>query len=236
MNIDFHIFLLIGQSNMAGRGDISEVPAIDDKRILMFRSGKWIRAKEPLHQDNTELSGVGLGMSFAKELLKNEHNVTIGLIPCAIGWTSLSQWMPETILYKNMVALVKKAIKKGVLKGILWHQGENDTFNINDAEKYCFRLREFIINLRNDLKAEKVPFISGKLAGFLQNNSEFKYVEKINSHLGNLHKSVNNYGCVNVDGLSSKKDALHFNSHSLRELGVRYARMYTKLNHFVNAQ
>jgi hypothetical protein len=55
------VFLLIGQSNMAGRGIIDEVPAIDDPNILMFRDGEWVTAREPLHTDKPERTGIGIG-------------------------------------------------------------------------------------------------------------------------------------------------------------------------------
>ena len=66
------VFLLIGQSNMAGRGVIDEVAAIDDPDILMFRDGRWVTAREPLHTDKPDRTGIGIGMSFAQEILAAE--------------------------------------------------------------------------------------------------------------------------------------------------------------------
>lgn len=39
-----HSFLLIGQSNMAGRGSLQEAPPMKDARILVLRNGRWQEA------------------------------------------------------------------------------------------------------------------------------------------------------------------------------------------------
>ncbi|MDR1676689.1 MAG: sialate O-acetylesterase, partial [Tannerella sp.] len=45
----FHIYLLIGQSNMAGRGVVEPQDTTAQYRILrMNRAGNWDRAKDPL--------------------------------------------------------------------------------------------------------------------------------------------------------------------------------------------
>ena len=66
MDNQLSIFLLIGQSNMAGRGRLEEVSALQDPQIFMFRDGRWIVAEEPLHTDKPDIAGVGLGMSFCR--------------------------------------------------------------------------------------------------------------------------------------------------------------------------
>ncbi len=63
------MFLLAGQSNMAGRG---EVPPDfeDDPRIRVIAvDGTWKIAKHPLHADKPEKAGVGPGISFAKSIV-----------------------------------------------------------------------------------------------------------------------------------------------------------------------
>ena len=52
------IMLLIGQSNMAGRGLPNEVDPIADGRIETFRDDQWQAAVEPLHNDK-KTAGVG---------------------------------------------------------------------------------------------------------------------------------------------------------------------------------
>ena len=41
------IFLLMGQSNMAGRGLLEDVEPIRDERIRVFQDGRWPSPKSP---------------------------------------------------------------------------------------------------------------------------------------------------------------------------------------------
>ena len=45
-------FLMVGQSNMAGRGNVAEVKRIvHDGKLLMLRNCKWIGMREPINYD-----------------------------------------------------------------------------------------------------------------------------------------------------------------------------------------
>ena len=226
MNQDLKIFLLIGQSNMSGRGELQEVSSIQNSQIFMYRDSEWKIAEEPLHQDNPKITGVGLAMSFAVELLKSQPDAKIGLVPCAVGWTALSQWMPGGVLYENAVSTTLKAKSNGVLDCILWHQGENDSCHIDEAKSYGKRLKKMIDSLRSDLNIASVPLLAGALGNYLKEMNDFKYFNLVNKQLLELEKFVLNYGCVSADGLTCKSDGLHFDSKSLREFGIRYARKY----------
>ena len=48
----FHLFLLIGQSNMAGRGYLNATNRVSTERVLKLDAcGRWVAATEPLHFD-----------------------------------------------------------------------------------------------------------------------------------------------------------------------------------------
>lgn len=84
----------MGQSNMSGRGFSGEVSEIRHPGILNFREGVWNLAEEPLHLDKPK-AGIGLGMSFASELISSGFEAPIGFLPCAVGGTpprSLDAW------------------------------------------------------------------------------------------------------------------------------------------------
>jgi hypothetical protein len=225
-----NVFLLVGQSNMAGRGHLHEVPALSDPDVLMFREGRWIEAKEPLHTDRPAIAGVGLGMSFAMELLTRRAGKPIGLVPCAVGGSQLRQWMPGADFYVNAVSLARGALADGTLKGILWHQGESNSENADDANSYGQRLRQMISRLRVELMAEHVPVITGELGPFLANYPPCSsFFNIINQQLRGLVEQVPDYACVSAAGLTDNGDALHFNSASLREFGRRYADAYVAI-------
>ena len=109
---NFHIYLLIGQSNMAGRGDVS-AEKVDSSRLLKWGdAGGWVEATEPLYRDG-ETAGAGPGMSFARAMADAEPNATVGLVSAAVGGTLLREWMPGCTFYTNAVARCRAALAKG---------------------------------------------------------------------------------------------------------------------------
>ena len=137
-------FLLIGQSNMAGRGIVGEVPAIDPRDMMyMLRNGRWTRMSEPINPDRhvfadepTQLrSGISLAASFA-ESYTNHYQRKVGLIPCADGGTAISEWQPGEILFDHAVSEAKFAQRTSNIVGILWHQGESDSTRPEDVAAY----------------------------------------------------------------------------------------------------
>ncbi len=94
---DLHLFLLAGQSNMAGRGarkDLTAAEAAPDPRILALNTElSWQLAVDPLHWDKRE-AGVGPGKFFAKLVAAKSPGATIGLIPTACGGSPITTWRP----------------------------------------------------------------------------------------------------------------------------------------------
>ena len=81
---DMKLFLLVGQSNMAGRGAVSEEDAKPIVRCLKLnRDGKWAEASTPLHFDRAT-SGCGIANTFVIRYLAEHPADTVGLIPCAV--------------------------------------------------------------------------------------------------------------------------------------------------------
>jgi len=220
-------FLLIGQSNMAGRGELDRVPPIVDDRIQMFRGGNWQNAVEPLHDDRPDLAGAGLAMSFADELLKSEPAQIIGLIPCAVGFTKIDQWLPGTVLYRRAFNAVRESGQQ--LNGILWHQGESDSDNEETANCYRERFIALVQTLRRDLDMPGLPVISGELGDFINAGIGYPFSRQVSAVLHDLTATLSNYAFVSAAGLSATADGLHFNAPSLREFGRRYAQAYKQL-------
>ena len=99
--------LMIGQSNMAGRGNIEDVQPIRDVRCFVLRNAKWQPMREPVNPDRAIFegmyrSGVSLATSFARDFAEY-FDAPVGLIPCADGGTALNQWKPGEILYDHAV-------------------------------------------------------------------------------------------------------------------------------------
>lgn len=226
--------LLIGQSNMAGRGDFGEVPEIVNNRCFMLRNGKWIPMSEPINPDRQIFgyfhSGVGLSASFADEYAKH-FGEKIGLIPCADGGTAIKEWQPGELLYENAISQAKLAQRTSEIVGILWHQGENDSINLEDVEQYHDRFVNMITSLIKDLNLpESISVIIGELGEFVgdYDGGKCKYFKEINTILKGLSKELPCSGFVSAKGLTCKNDGIHFNSKSYREFGKRYFDVYLK--------
>ena len=147
-----HSFLLIGQSNMAGRGDIGDVERVANPSLRVLRNGRWQPMSEPINPDrrifvehDTDFrSGISLAASFAEEYAET-YNRRIGLIPCADGGTSLCEWQPGGILFDHAVMMSRLAQRTARIVGILWHQGESDSkdeanvsaYEGNASKSYC---------------------------------------------------------------------------------------------------
>lgn len=229
------LFLLVGQSNMAGRGSVGP----DDRKPIpgvwsFDRTGTWVQAIDPLHWDKPEIAGVGLGRSFAQTLRTLEPGVEIGLIPCAFGGTALEKWMPGGDLFIDAVDRARRAMADGELCGILWHQGETDTRRRETAVTYAERWRTFMSSLRAELKAESVPVVVGGLgefvAGRMLDGAPYgPFLEEVNRQIGTLASSEGKIVYVDATGLGHIGDQLHFSADAQHELGRRYARAFLKL-------
>ncbi len=212
---NLHIYLLIGQSNMAGRAPFSkEESGVIKRCYLLNREDQWEPAKNPLNRYSTIRKGLGMqkmnpGYIFSKTMLEKNTEVSIGLVVNAKGGTRIEQWKKGTKLYKEALRRIKVAQKSGTLKGVLWHQGES---NGNNPEEYLNNLKILIGDLRNDLGISALPFIAGQV-----NN-----LPAINDQIAKLPEVVKATGVVSSEGLEAM-DRWHFDSKSMRVLGKRYA-------------
>ena len=224
-----HSFLLIGQSNMAGRGFLREAADVDSSRIKILRNGRWQPMFRPINPDRA-FSGVNLAESFA-ECYAKKYNVDVGLICCADGGMALNQWMPGTILYDNAVSQSKLAQRTSAIAGILWHQGEADC-KPELYSSYSQRLNTMINSLIKDLDLCDVPILLGGLGDYLKNctlDDNLKNYTHINDALKKTASEIETAGFVSAENLTSNHDNLHFNAKSLHEFGCRYFEMYEKL-------
>lgn len=153
-------FLLIGQSNMAGRGFVHEVPSIYNERIEMLRNGRWQMMTEPINYDRP-VAGVSLAASFAEAWCRMNPDEKIGLIPCAEGGSSIDEWETEGVLFRHAVSEAKFAVENSELAGILWHQGESDS---DSGKRSCSgllrRIRAVILSRQKGLRQIRTESIS----------------------------------------------------------------------------
>ncbi|MBX2925171.1 MAG: sialate O-acetylesterase [Chitinophagaceae bacterium] len=244
---NFHIFLLMGQSNMAGYGCVVEsdpwqpgdkesVPgvwALTGQHQLdadtSISEVKWIPAKHPLHvlQSSAQF---GMGIDFAREYIKLHPGVTVGLIPCAWGGASINWLNKGTSHYANAIMRARLAAKDGVIMGVLWHQGESDSVTPELAALYQNKLDRLVMDVRKDLSNSRLAFVCGDLAEFYGQGRSATHkagIPIIRRTLHELPLRLPYTYCVATDGLKSPDEHyVHFDRWSNIQLGRRYAQAF----------
>ncbi len=229
---DFHLYLLIGQSNMAGRGVVPPDQKPHPRVLKLDKENKWVPSTEPLHFDKP-IAGAALGTSFAATMAETAPEpIVIGLIPCAVGGTPLSRWEKDGDLWKQALARLEVARQHGTLKGILWHQGEADS-TTSLAPTYGKRLAAMVSDLRTQISSPNMPFVAGHLGTFIVEsnpNGTPNLWRKINEEIDSLPSNVPHAAVVPSEGLGHKGDRLHFDTAALRDFGKRYAEAMQRLH------
>ncbi len=227
---------------------------------------RYITAEDPLHEprfafrDNKEGSFIGLGLSFAKAALPNTSTDII-LVPAAwsargfcgnddteLAWNAAEtdeQALGGTLLADRAITRLNIALQDtgGILRGILWHQGEADSNNSICAERY----ENNVIALANRIKREAfedargqgargdnapVPFILGTMARGNDERGEFSQFSNTKQRVDNAHRNLPNvlpFSDVAIaDDLvppsfpCGQSSCIHFGAAGYRELGIRY--------------
>jgi len=215
------IYLLIGQSNMAGRAPVEQQDTDTLERVFLFTGinpDLWEPAANPLNKYSSirrdlNLQALGPGYSFAGKMTEAMPGKNIGLVVNARGSTSIKLWMPGTEFYNEAVSRTRIAMKYGKLRGILWHQGETD---VKEYELYPEKLMQLVASFRKDFGDENLPFIAGELSEDKPRRIPF------NCMINGMPDLLTHFAVVSADGLCTF-DSTHFDSRSQRLLGERYA-------------
>lgn len=236
------LFLLIGQSNMEGVPKPAPEDLIENPRVRVLgydnfgdrKWNEWDIAQPPLHRS---WAGLGPGDYFGKAVAQAWPEATIGLIPCAISGVDIDYFRKGVVssrrdefeippdnsrksAYEMVTERAKLAQTRGVIRGILFHQGESDS----GSAAWVGKVTELVRDLRIDLGlGESVPFVAGEL---LHDGCCSSH----NSLVHQLPESVPNAHVVSAAGLGMLDDPYHahFDLEGQRELGRRYAEMMLK--------
>jgi hypothetical protein len=115
-------------------------------------------------------------------------------------------------------------MKSGVLKGILWHQGESDC-GAEKSQTHEKELTELVKRFRTEFNDPTLPFVIGQLGQF-ESKPWSEGRKRVDQAQRNVAKNLPHCAFVSSDGLTSNSDIVHFNTESLHEFGRRYAAAY----------
>lgn len=244
------IYLLLGQSNMRGRGEFKESDfQFHDPRILMLplNGNQLSYAKEPIHDDGsfdlidrTSNIGVGPGLFFARHILPGNEDRAIVLVPGARGGSWIALWRKGNTranLYDEAVRRAQLATElldsEGIpnrIAGILWLQGESDATE-GRFESYEARLNQLIEDFRNDLGRDDLPFMAATIGSFIHGRIDrFSRSREINEVLLSLPQRISNTACVDARHLAGHiGDHLHYNRESQENMGALFAQAMRSL-------
>lgn len=231
---DLHLFLLAGQSNMAGRGKVDDQARKADPRIFSLnKGGAWQVAMDPIHWDKRS-AGTGIGKPFAAIIADKNPGAAIGLIPAACGGSPINTWTPgayweqtKSHPWDDAISRAKLAMQSGSLKAILWHQGESDS-NAKAAPKYAEELEDLIYRFRKEFDSPDLPFIIGQLGRF-PGKPWNEHREAVDTAQREVAKKLKNVHFVEIPDPESIGDDLHFDTTTLRRFSQGYADAYLEM-------
>jgi hypothetical protein len=232
-----HVYILAGQSNMSGRADVEAADReIPENLYLLDGNGDWVPATHPFIQytnvpnsaDETVLKakgkiGLNLGLAFARRMSAAYPDAAIGLVVNSKGGSAIESWMKgaKGSNYDRTMDRIRPIRNSGIVKGILWHQGEA---NLDLGDKYLDSLATVIDQFRKDLADQALPFVAGQIAPLAKDKEK---IDALNRALLELPKRTPHTRVVRADDLSGKD--IHFDSAETRKLGQRYAEEMLKL-------
>ena len=244
---NFYIFLCFGQSNMEGFPGIEEQDkAPVDKRFQVLATvdfptkgrikGNWYEATPPLCRSNTGLCPTDY---FGRTMVANlPKNIKVGVVNVSVAGCKIElfdkdscqayiattpSWMKNIIKqydgspYTYLVEIAKLAQKDGIVKGILFHQGES---NPNDSA-WTLKVKAIYNNLIKDLNLnpDSVPLLAGELV----NTDQGGACAAMNFNIARLPNVLPNSYVISSAGCPCRPDHLHFKAEGYRKLGTRYA-------------
>ncbi|GBF27561.1 hypothetical protein MnTg02_02615 [bacterium MnTg02] len=234
----FDVFLIAGQSNnLAGTGLDTE---IDVSHPDVFQWGREapnnnviILADEPLDHVVLEAGKIGYALAMIRDYyIPNAHLAAVRdvlLIPTALSASGFAdnRWNAGDDLYEDAVLRVNTAIDGNpgsVLKGILWHQGEDDV----GSATYLDALDAMIAAMRSDIVAASAttPFILGGMVPFWVDAATDRRVQQGRIH-GTL-KRLTYTGFADpelptvIEKAVPATDSTHYDAPTQRELAERY--------------
>ncbi|ORX61223.1 hypothetical protein BCR36DRAFT_579251 [Piromyces finnis] len=232
---------------MEGQADIGEKELTVDKRFQFIPTvegcknrtmGKWYDAIPPITRCNNK---AGIVDYFGRKLVKDlPKNIRVGIVSVALSGANILlfnedkykeylnaynyTWYQNGLKeyghnpYKRLIKIAKIAKKKGVIRGVLFHQGENNVGSNDWPENVKIIYNNILGDLK--LKAEKVPLLVGEMV----RKEKCGRAGQFNEIIDTISDIIPTSYIISSEDLKPKRDCLHFTNDSYVTFGERYAK------------
>lgn len=258
---NFHIYLAFGQSNMSGQAEVTNSDKIVDSRFMLLRAanhsgqtvGEFFPGVPPMGHSQSKM---GIADFFGRKMIQElPSTIKIAIANISIGGQSIdlfdkatnasyiskarsaNEWWIQYLdeyggdPYKRIIEMGTIAKREGVIKGILFHQGEADYQMSNWPSRVKKVYDDIIADL--DLDPTKVPILIGELATTAA-GGDLGYRNDAVAEAANL---IPNGHLISAAGCPALKEAsytLHFTREGYQTFGERYAEKMLELLNTMN--
>jgi len=230
------VFLLAGQSNMAGAGLFEKLKKSDQKRpegVKIWNKGVWTELGPGISANEGRF---GPELAFGRAMRKAFPDDEIYLIKTASGGTSMHKhWTVEgkgSPMLKKFLASARGALAdldkskvKYQVEGMLWMQGESDAAQGKGAE-YEESLVKFIKAMRKEFKERKMPFLMGRILPTFDKPKG--HGPMVRAALEKVAAEDENVACFNTDDFARLNKG-HYDHEGQLELGKAFAEHFLKI-------
>lgn len=225
------LYILAGQSNMDGVGGWAQPRHVvpeprvvvlhrsmlfsgTDKKVRPLPDPLWVALGADRQLGDR---GVGPEWGFANALLDRDPNARIGLVKIAASGSNIERWINDPALprggadyFSNVVATVRRAQEDGVLRAILWHQGESNS----SSRDYDQLFERMVAGYRDAFGTPDLPVIAGTIGTGEKGGVVNEGLARAAARMKNVRV---------VSSRRTLADNVHYDADSQDELGRCYA-------------
>ncbi|WP_235951348.1 sialate O-acetylesterase [Crateriforma spongiae] len=242
---DYDVYLLAGQSNMDGRGRVSELPAEDqrspmDRVIIFYRnvsgsSDGWQSLMPgfsipPKYKGELPSPTFGPEIGFAHSMMQRHPDRQFALIKGSKGGTSLrADWKPgiasdpesQGPRYRDFIETIRMATQQLIDRGDQFQfrallWHQGESDAKSKTETYQQQLTHLIQRIREDVGVADLPVVVGEVF----DNGQRDNVRAATQAVAADHPGV---ALVSSEGTTTSDPGTHFDAPSQLLLGKRYA-------------
>lgn len=208
------VLLLIGQSNAANYQGQRHQSA--DDRVVNFSAGRCYRAASPLLGADGQMGETWT--LLGNKLIQSGLYRTVILIPAAVGGSSVDRWADGGDLNAMMKEVIRAALERCTITGVLWNQGAADFILGTPEDQYRADLKSLIDSIR--AAGVRAPFFITRSSQDSENWSEDNPVARAQASLTDSEHGI-------FDGPNADHDVSWFDRYDGLHYGASGQEKYS---------